>query len=616
MTEFHALDLSGDRAALHRWDGRGWTPVGTAPIQAATGDAGRALADLLVPVAGMAVAVALPTDRITVVDMPDPADAADPAATDPPSGARTDWIALPGGGWRRMSVPDSALAEIDVFLDALGVRCAGCMAAAGGDLPPAWFGTADSPVRDGRATDRPRCLGPARPGPHDRIAVARLRAHAVAARNPAHLIPLPEPATTPEASAQGPGFRVPALHRAPSRRVGMAVVGALLLAAVAAGLSGWQGGADRGPTARAPDVTALATAPAPGPDLARPGPKAAGAAPVRALAPRLDRDATMTPPATSPGPSQQASLSAMDAPPGMEAAATFYSPPYLLAVAAAPGDHTRLTIPGLDPVFRTDALALPDARQPDPGPAARRTLNAPGSPEQTFVVDDRGLIRPSPEGRASPDGFTVVAGLPPAAVRPRPARPLEDVVRVMRRADLAADDPLRQLLPRLRPNGLAERRERTRLGGRTAGELAGFAPQQRPDSAQDRAGPGVAVTPAIVAGPRPEPRTAAALARATAAPATGPAIAAADVARVAAPTSNTVAERATTRVSIDLSQINLLGTFGAGNGRRALVRLPSGRVVNLSVGDRVDGGRVQSIGDGQLGYVKSGRTVMLAMPRG
>ena len=626
MTDFHALDLSGDRAALHRWDGRGWVSVATTALHDTDDTVGRVLADLLRPVAGLPVGAALPVDRITVTDFP--AD----ATPDVPHGGRIDWIALPSGGWRRMVLPDAALAEVETFLTALGVRPSGCMAAAGDDLPPAWFGTSRSPVIDGRAADRPRCLGPAGSAPHGRIAAARLRARAVAARDPAHLIPLPDDAAPADPAARAGRFT--GLRRALSTGRGQALaVGLLLMAGLGFGLVGWTMGPDRDPTHHMPDVDLLAMAPAPAATPATPGQDMTGDAPRRAATPRLDAVSDTAQTENAPQPARQPSLSAMDAPPGMNADATFYSPPHLLSAVAATGADPLLTIPGLDPVFRTDALALQDARPPDAVPAARQTLNPPGPPEQTLVVDERGLIRPSPEGRVSPDGFTVVAGLPPAAVRPRPERLAEDVVVLMRRADLPEDDPLRRLLPQLRPEGLAERRERDQLGGRTAGELAVFVPRQRPASPQEQAGPSVVMAPTIALGPRPAPRDMDMLARARttaqrqsapsapsaqsaeSAPA-GPAIAAADVARVSAPTSGTVAERATTRVSINLSEINLLGTFGAGNSRRALVRLPSGKVVNLSVGDRVDGGRVQSIGDGQLGYVKSGRTVMLVMPRG
>ena len=611
MTDFHALDLSGDRAALHRWDGRAWDAVATASLSDAADDMGRVLADLLAPVAGATVAVALPNDRIAVADI------RAQAPTDSPVDTRTDWVALPDGRWRRMSLPNSALIEIEAFLVALGVRPGGCMAAAGDDLPPAWFGTTDSPQNDGRATDRPLCLGPSGPGLASRIAAARLRAHAVAARDPAHLSPLPDPAVMTAAATGGLRRALPRLHQS-ARAFRPILLGVALLAAVGLGLQIWHSVQDRGPADNTPDMAVLATGPVP-PDAPGVSGIAANDLPPRTGTPFLDRDATDDDrPPVAPRASQQASLSAMDAPTGMLAEATFYSPPYILSDTAS-DDVVVLIIPGLDPVFRTDALALPDARQPNPEPAARRTLNAPGPPAQVYVVDERGLIRPSPEGRVSPDGFTVIAGPPPAAVRPRPERGVDDIVQVMRRADLAGDDPLRNVLPRLRPDGLAESRERDLLGGRTTGELAGFVPDQRPVSAQEEAGPAIVSAPVVALGPRPAARDPAVLARAkAAAPAAvaGPAVAAADVARATAPTAASVAEHATTRVSIKLSEINLLGTFGAGNGRRALVRLPSGQVVNLSVGDRVDGGRVQSIGDGRLGYVKSGRTVTLVMPRG
>ena len=113
MTDFHVLDLSGDRAALHRWDGCGWIAVAAAPIPDADDAMGRVLADLLAPVAGMPVAVALPTDRIEISDI---AADATPDTLDTPSGARADWIALPGGGWRRMSLPEPARTEVEAFM--------------------------------------------------------------------------------------------------------------------------------------------------------------------------------------------------------------------------------------------------------------------------------------------------------------------------------------------------------------------------------------------------------------------------------------------------------------------------------------------------------------------
>ena len=51
-------------------------------------------------------------------------------------------------------------------------------------------------------------------------------------------------------------------------------------------------------------------------------------------------------------------------------------------------------------------------------------------------------------------------------------------------------------------------------------------------------------------------------------------------------------------------------------GRRALVRLSSGRYKKVKVGDRIDGGQIVAIGDSELRYQKGGRNVVLRMPRG
>lgn len=77
-----------------------------------------------------------------------------------------------------------------------------------------------------------------------------------------------------------------------------------------------------------------------------------------------------------------------------------------------------------------------------------------------------------------------------------------------------------------------------------------------------------------------------------------------------------VAKRATDANELNLRDVNLLGTFGKTGAMRALVRLPSGRVINVAVGDRMDGGRVVAIGQGELRYVKRSNNITLNMPRG
>lgn len=62
--------------------------------------------------------------------------------------------------------------------------------------------------------------------------------------------------------------------------------------------------------------------------------------------------------------------------------------------------------------------------------------------------------------------------------------------------------------------------------------------------------------------------------------------------------------------------MNLIGVYGKPSSRRALVRMSNGRYVKVQVGDRLDGGRVQAIGESELSYTKGGRSVTLTMPRG
>ncbi len=81
------------------------------------------------------------------------------------------------------------------------------------------------------------------------------------------------------------------------------------------------------------------------------------------------------------------------------------------------------------------------------------------------------------------------------------------------------------------------------------------------------------------------------------------------------PTKTTVAKQATFADAINLSKINLIGVYGTPSKRYALVRLASGRYKKVSVGDSVDGGRVEAITASEVRYQKSGRLVSLKMPR-
>jgi len=80
------------------------------------------------------------------------------------------------------------------------------------------------------------------------------------------------------------------------------------------------------------------------------------------------------------------------------------------------------------------------------------------------------------------------------------------------------------------------------------------------------------------------------------------------------PTGGSVAQAATLDHAINLRDVNLIGIYGGSGDRRALVRMGNGRYVRVTVGDRLDGGRVTAISAGALSYTKSGRSLTLQVP--
>ncbi len=79
------------------------------------------------------------------------------------------------------------------------------------------------------------------------------------------------------------------------------------------------------------------------------------------------------------------------------------------------------------------------------------------------------------------------------------------------------------------------------------------------------------------------------------------------------PTSASVAKQATQKNALNMGKINLIGLYGSSGNRRALVRLANGKFVKVEVGDKLDGGRVTGIGDGQLTYQKNGKSLLLKL---
>ncbi|MFT4783995.1 MAG: hypothetical protein ACI9IV_001738 [Paracoccaceae bacterium] len=311
-----------------------------------------------------------------------------------------------------------------------------------------------------------------------------------------------------------------------------------------------------------------------------------------------------------------------------------------------------LYVASIDPaIVGQDAVDLPrdivintDSSLPRPA--------TPAPPDTAFALGGDGLVVPTPEGTLSPDGIFVFSGRPlvvPPGRNSSVNAPLQDT-----------PDTLAGISPRERPDNLLEEAEKLQLGGRTRSELAALAPRARPASIQsavqvalaeqadedadlrlkaeaeaqaaaqsEASGTASALAVAISAAPKSRPRAlelAAArqnrttqqdiLAGAsTAAPNNAAAVSRSQRLQPKTPTPKSVAARATVKDAIRLNKVNLIGIYGSASNRRALVRLSSGRYIKVEVGDRVDGGKVAAIGETELRYEKSGRDVVLKLPK-
>jgi hypothetical protein len=314
------------------------------------------------------------------------------------------------------------------------------------------------------------------------------------------------------------------------------------------------------------------------------------------------------------------------------------------AGSGASEDTTEdLYIASIDPqILSQDAVALPNAQphQIDPLPQAAA---GPAPAGTTYDFDTRGLVHATVDGAMTPSGVRVFAGTPPItpAVRPGTGTSTSEPTDLIDTEGEALRTLLAAFSPRLRPDGLVERNEQANLGGLTRAELGAFRPKARPQSEQqtaqsDAEAEGATAppptAPVVTASLMPEARPQnieklAAAARAAEAAAaavtgkTGPTSNNAAAARVTAsvpapklpkgPTATSVARAATVKNAINLRKVNLMGVYGSNSDRRALVRLPSGRLAKVKVGDRVDGGRVQSISSSSLIYIKGSRSITL-----
>ncbi|WVX48431.1 hypothetical protein ROLI_015110 [Roseobacter fucihabitans] len=309
------------------------------------------------------------------------------------------------------------------------------------------------------------------------------------------------------------------------------------------------------------------------------------------------------------------------------------SPPPLVDIE----DLYVTSIDPIEPGF--DAVALPQLEVVNRDSA----IDAPASPAAagiTFKLDDRGLVIAQPGGAVSPDGVTVFSGAPPV----RPANLPERGTSETQNASNPARASLAAFRPQLRPDDIVETTERATLEGLTRSELAQIRPPLRPTLAS--AGGGNAAAASLVplegntANQDPNDAATSGVAVVTQRPGIRPSnfnqivarsqntaatiastggaasIAPRAVVKPSIPSSASVAREATVRNAINLRKVNLIGVYGTPSQRRALVRLANGRYKKVEVGDRIDGGNISAIGEGELRYQKSGRNIILKMPKG
>lgn len=312
-------------------------------------------------------------------------------------------------------------------------------------------------------------------------------------------------------------------------------------------------------------------------------------------------------------------------------------------------DLGDLYVTTLDPISESfDAVALPNPTS-QPNDSAFLALASPAPAGTSFDFDARGLVVATASGTLTPDGVRVFAGEPD--VRP-PEKMVKLVVPI---GDLDKQLRLAPLRPKARPAGVIQETEPVSVSSEPQPELRAFRPKMRPQPRQQpapEAGQASALASAslvplenaegraLLSAPEGtdfDSETASAV-MASLRPALRPSnlkapeektrqtptpTASAAAPRVAPktvtptiPSSASVSREATARNALNLRKVNLIGVYGKPSSRRALVRLSNGRYVKVKVGDRIDGGRISAIGDAQLQYQKSGRDVVLKMPRG
>ena len=296
---------------------------------------------------------------------------------------------------------------------------------------------------------------------------------------------------------------------------------------------------------------------------------------------------------------------------------------------AAPAPATQ-AVPSGEPVAAAIEAAITEAvaAAPDAPTAPPAAETAPAAPATEVVLDDTPRADPALAGaRPRPRSDRVRQAVEPA---PPAAAPVPDDQTLLQPVEPQTDTDTAAVAPLA-----ADPLETPPPGGVS---LAALRPQARPTDIVPAAAAAAAApvasdldltgaTPEAVAQspvPSARPDDVAERARQILAAARGPAPAASSeavedddgetassAAAPSIPSSASVARQATETNAIDLGEINLIGVFGTPGDRRALVRLSSGRMVRLQVGDRLDGGEVSAIGENELRYTRNGRNEVL-----
>jgi len=270
---------------------------------------------------------------------------------------------------------------------------------------------------------------------------------------------------------------------------------------------------------------------------------------------------------------------------------------------AFPPPAAGLRVPAPNPLRTATEAARPSPEEPSAGEEAPvLEAAAPSIEDQSEDVAQEGLGEeparfdfPPPE-----DGVRVPAPNPRAAASPRAATSAT--------AAAALDGPVARAerprqLPTPRPEGLSPT-------ARTAGAASAVRLTPSEDiPAGLRGRVSVADAPSALAAlnaPRPRLRPAAPPRRTTrAAPAAQP-----REARGAPPRAAGGAEAG----ELDLSGMTLLGVISGPDGRRALLRLPTGAIRRVREGQTVDGWRIAAIGGDSVRIADATRVRTLRMP--